>query len=995
MIIQLSGDPREVVERIGDTGGHVTNDLSIINAVAAEVPATAVAGLARHAAVRWISLDAVIQSATLDAQPADGADSAGPADDAGSPIYLPLVVANRSLAAADLPGETGGSDRADAAGLTLTASAPIAAPTTQTTELAPVSDTFVDSAQPDKSFAGCTSLMTSVSDSQANSLQRSLVRFDLTQLPPGAVVESASLEMAALSQQTSDAGKVVAQRVTSDWIEGNECDDLGIPNWYKRDHGSLWTTSGGDLSSERAVTNALSDSGGYIWDITDMAAGWVSGAYPNYGLALSRQYTKIDTNAKELTSREGYAAQRPLLKIRYRMAAVTASTLEVDTNHTPSGSRVKVQLRLTASEATGKVTPSPLKIDSAGPAKAEVVSGPAPAAATVTADATTFTWVVETTGSGRLTFSAGASNGELDRPSAENYVLVFDPIPSGDPVYTTWATEIGDIGTTDFEEAKMMVDDAGLGPDGLFGSAGSTKGSFGGFTAQATPGYRIAEVQLVLRATATAESKASDKFSIYIDGQQVGDPLVQRGLFNRVVGVDNAGLVTVDVTHLRNWSWADFERDLQVLLEIGHDRDKADVVHIDAVGFRITSRPGDDPVLFAMPPASPPGTFDPDKLENVYTAAVRATDVWQQQPTPVQGQGVTVVVVDSGLVRNRDLGKRNLANVNFNKAFHDSTDRYGHGTLMASVLGGDGTHSEGAYVGVAPAVNVINARVSDDNGISRESDVIAALQWVLQNRERYNIRAVNLSLNSTLPQSYHTSPLDAAVEILWFNRITVVVSAGNNGTADIFPPANDPFVITVGAVDDRGTAAIEDDQIPAFSAYGIDESGHTKPELVAPGRDVVAYVPHNGKLTMGMAHPKNQVGEHYFRMSGTSVSAPIVAAAAAMVLQNEPDLTPDQVKYRLMKSANRDRPGYGEQKAGAGYLDIYAAIHESSSENANTGIPVSKLLWTGSDTPNWDNVQWNSVQWNSVQWNSVQWNSVQWNSVQWNSVQWNSDFWDE
>src|SRR5690606_7902067 len=94
-------------------------------------------------------------------------------------------------------------------------------------------------------------------------------------------------------------------------------------------------------------------------------------------------------------------------------------------------------------------------------------------------------------------------------------------------------------------------------------------------------------------------------------------------------------------------------------------------------------------------------------------------------------------------------------------------------------------------------------------GSSRTSDVVAALQWIYDHKDEYNIRVVNISMNSAVPESYHTSPLSAAVELLWFNGVVVVVSAGNNGTGsgpvELYPPANDPFVITVGTTDDRGT----------------------------------------------------------------------------------------------------------------------------------------------------------------------------------------------
>ncbi len=386
------------------------------------------------------------------------------------------------------------------------------------------------------------------------------------------------------------------------------------------------------------------------------------------------------------------------------------------------------------------------------------------------------------------------------------------------------------------------------------------------------------------------------------------------------------------------------------------------------------------------------------RLHNAYVPALGANRLWNG--LKLNGQGVNVAVVDSGIAKHADLqtsgSSRVVTSVNFSSA-STPEDEYGHGTHVAGIIAGNGSTSAGGRMAVAPRAGLINVKVSGSNGSGTISDLIEGLQWINDNRKTYNIRVVNISLNSTVPESYHTSPLSAAVEILWFNGIVVVVSAGNNGTGSgpvtLYPPANDPFVITVGAVDDKGTPNKSDDVILSFSAYGITADGFAKPDLVAPGRNIISLLA-STSAAVYTAHPTHRVDNYLFRMSGTSMAAPMVAGAVALLLQDEPGLTPDQVKYRLKATANTNWAGYDAAKAGAGYLNIHAAVRDTTTQSANTGLAVSQMLMTGSDPIN-STVNWNSVNWNSVNWNSVNWNSVNWNSVNWNSVNWNSAVWDD
>ena len=394
------------------------------------------------------------------------------------------------------------------------------------------------------------------------------------------------------------------------------------------------------------------------------------------------------------------------------------------------------------------------------------------------------------------------------------------------------------------------------------------------------------------------------------------------------------------------------------------------------------------------------GPISTANLQSAFISTVGADRLWNEGPSYLQGQGVTVAVVDSGdCVNCLDLvdpanQPRTLVGVSVMSGPGNSSpaDHYGHGSLVEGIVGGAGVGLSGKYMGMAPGVNFVSVKVANNLGEAQCSDVVNGLQWVYDHKDQYNIRVVNLSLNSNTLKSYLTNPIDAAVEILWFSGIVVVVPAGNNGTASLFPPANDPFVITVGATDDRGTTSLTDDTVASFSAYGMTESGFVKPDLVAPGTNLISIVPRT-KNKIWKDHQSNYTGEfasneYYMRVSGTSFSAPVVSGAVALLLQDEPSLTPDQVKYRLMATANKDWPGYNETTAGTGYLDIYNAVYGTTTQSANTGINASQLLWTGSQP-----VTWNSVSWNSVSWNSVSWNSVSWNSVSWNSVSWNSDYW--
>ncbi len=386
------------------------------------------------------------------------------------------------------------------------------------------------------------------------------------------------------------------------------------------------------------------------------------------------------------------------------------------------------------------------------------------------------------------------------------------------------------------------------------------------------------------------------------------------------------------------------------------------------------------------------GSADPS---NYFLDTLSVEAVWAMG---YQGEGVAIAVIDSGVGSSKDFYADPTANGNHTDfrirqrlsmdPLVSNNDATGHGTHVAGIIAGNGYHSSGAYTGIAPMADLISISVSNSLGFAYESDTVGALQWVLDNKDTYNIRVVNISLNSTVEQSYHQSPLNAATEILWFNGIVVVTSSGNKGIGGQYntvnaAPANDPFVITVGAADEMGNANRGDDHKANFTAFGLTDDGHLKPEILAPGADIVSILAANS--TWKSTYPDRVTSNgKYFRASGTSMAAPMVSGAAALLLQAEPNLTPDQVKYRLLNTGSTlSDPG-----GSWAYLDVYDLLTTSTTASANTGLVANQLLWTGSDPITWGSVNWNSVNWNSVNWNSVNWNSVNWNSVNWNSVDW-------
>ena len=361
----------------------------------------------------------------------------------------------------------------------------------------------------------------------------------------------------------------------------------------------------------------------------------------------------------------------------------------------------------------------------------------------------------------------------------------------------------------------------------------------------------------------------------------------------------------------------------------------------------------------------------------------------------------TIAIVDSGIQADRaDFAGRVVANVNLSTLPNNSPgDGRGHGTFVAGIAAG----AASGYAGGAPNAKIAALDVMDDAGVARTSDVIAACQWILANKDQYTIRVANFSMHSSTPSNFTRDPLDRAVEKLWFNGVTVVAAAGNYGTAGgpsrvKYAPGNDPFVITVGAVDLGGTIGVGNDSVAPWSAYGYTYDGFWKPELAAPGRYMVAAVPAASTLAADKAD--NVVAPGYMKISGTSFAAPAAAAAAAQILARHPNFTPDQVKGALMLTA-RKMPQESNGSGGAGQMNADAAAALAAPPNPN--VALEKYLRpdpAGGSTPMFDAVAWSDaahadVSWDAVAWSDASWNAVAWGDVAWGDVAWSDVSWQD
>ena len=326
----------------------------------------------------------------------------------------------------------------------------------------------------------------------------------------------------------------------------------------------------------------------------------------------------------------------------------------------------------------------------------------------------------------------------------------------------------------------------------------------------------------------------------------------------------------------------------------------------------------------------------------------------------VTGQGVVVAVLDSGIASHKALTGKVLASVSM-IAGEPTTDEYGHGTHVAGIITGTGTYAAGVTTqytgGIAPGAQVVNVRVLGDNGVGNTSDVIAGIDWVISNKAKYNIKIMNLSLGHAVTEPVLFDPLCAAVERAYRAGIIVIAAAGNAGKlADGTPvlggiasPGNSPYAITVGATNTFGTASRDDDEVTTYSSRGPTKyDNNAKPDIAAPGNKIISLEAANSYIPTHYPteHIAGSGNNAYLRMSGTSMSAPMITGAAALLLQAQPSLTSAQVKF-LLQTGSTYMVDAGVFGAGAGNAQFWTSRQVQANSNLVTNLLGLLLDRTG------------------------------------------------
>jgi hypothetical protein len=419
---------------------------------------------------------------------------------------------------------------------------------------------------------------------------------------------------------------------------------------------------------------------------------------------------------------------------------------------------------------------------------------------------------------------------------------------------------------------------------------------------------------------------------------------------------------------------------------------------------------------------------DPNKYPGSWLKVAKNTkliEMWQKGWT---GKGVDVALIDSGVAPVEGLAMNviNGPDLSFESQASNLTDidTYGHGTHLAGLIAGrdssirpgrEDEDVDNAFVGAAPGARIVSVKVAASDGATDVSQVIAAIDWVVEHRntDGLNIRVLNLSFGTDSTQDYRLDPLAYAAEVAWLHGIVVVVSAGNSGlsTTRLNDPAYDPYVIAVGADDTKGTDDPKDDTIPSWESRGNSVRG---PDVVAPGKSIVSL--RDPGSFVDTENPTARLGgSRFFKGSGSSQAAAIVSGAVATLLQQRPGLTPDQVKSLLMNTAS-PLPAADAVAQGEGLINLHnareartpTAADAAQSWPRSTGLGSLQqargtvvasddgVVLSGEQTifgDVWDPVAWANASWDGTTWSGGSWNGRTWSGDRWADSGWAGRTW--
>ena len=380
-------------------------------------------------------------------------------------------------------------------------------------------------------------------------------------------------------------------------------------------------------------------------------------------------------------------------------------------------------------------------------------------------------------------------------------------------------------------------------------------------------------------------------------------------------------------------------------------------------------------------------TPDPNHLFTSFVDSVNLDKAWPR----ATGAGIGVAVLDTGIAgdlpdfqtSSSDASSRVIATAVTNPDATTAADTYGHGTHVAGIIAGNSLwrdkhdRSRGRFAGTAPDANLISIKAGDDQGNATVLDVIYGIEFAIEHSDDYNIRVLNLSLQSTSAESYKTDPLDAAVEAAWFSGITVVAAAGNRGNAADavdYAPGNDPYAISVGAIDDNDTKGAGDDAIADWSSRGMTQDGFAKPEVYAPGTHILSTLAPGSEFASMC--PSCIFDGEYIKAGGTSMAAPMVSGIAADILQIHPGWSPDMVKGAILGTLRKVKAHKGStlDTQLPSEIDAEKAINakDDKVDSANQGLTPNEAIVD----PDTGNVDLTRSRWSRSTWSRSSWSAA-------------------